>query len=248
MIRIPILMYHSIDDSLAAACVSPKCFEKQMAYLKHVGYQAVDLDAVFSYMTIGAPLPSKPIVITFDDGYRDNMENAYPILKKYGMCATIFLTTGYLGYSNNWCASDGVTQRPLMTWKEVKEAAKESFLSFQPHTCSHPKLTQIPVEQMREELIRSKLAIEDKLGEPCHHFAYPYGDLNETVRDMVKEVGFRTACSTQWGHNRQGDDLFSLYRIGVRNQIKLSDFKRVIGEPPSIWKYYWLRLKSRLHS
>ena len=90
MIRIPILMYHSIDDSLAAACVRPKCFEEQMAYLKHVGYEAVDLDAVFSYMTIGVSLPSKPIVITFDDGYRDNMENAYPILKKYGMCATIF--------------------------------------------------------------------------------------------------------------------------------------------------------------
>ncbi len=248
MIRIPILMYHSVDDSLAAACVHPEHFEQQLAYLKRVGYQAIDLDVVFSYMTEGGALPLKPVVITFDDGYRDNLKNAFPILKKYNMRATIFLATGYLGHSNGWCAADGVTQRPLMTWKEVNEAAKESLLSFQPHTCSHPKLTKIPVPQVREELVRSKLIIEDKLGRSCHHFAYPYGDFNEIVRSIVEEVGFRTACSVRWGRNQRGDDLFALYRIGIRNQDKLSNFKRAMGEKPSPLKYYWQRIKSVMQS
>lgn len=110
MIRILILMYHSIDDSSAAACVAPKRFGAKVAYLKQVGYQAVNLDAVCklygagSFPTFetnccsGCFVPQR--VITFDDGYRDNLEKAYPILKKYEMCATIFLPTDHLGFSN----------------------------------------------------------------------------------------------------------------------------------------------------
>lgn len=245
MIRIPILMYHSIDDSSAAACVTPKRFEEQMAYLRRVGYQAVNLDAVCGYMAQNASQPFKPIVITFDDGYRDNLEKAYPILMKYEMCATIFLATDHLGFSNRWNAGEGVPQRPLMTWEEIREAAKEPLFSFQSHTSSHPKLTRIPISQVREEMLRSKQVIEDRLGRPCYHFAYPYGDFNEDVKKVAEETGYRAACSTRWGHNRPGDDLYSLYRIGIRNEDRLRDFKRVLGGPPPLWKYYWLRFKAK---
>ncbi|RNC69643.1 MAG: polysaccharide deacetylase family protein [Desulfuromonadales bacterium] len=246
MIRVPILMYHAVDDDPAAACVRPSRFEEQMAYLSKAGYVSVDLDAVHDYLSQGATLPQKPIVITFDDGYRDNVEIAYPILKKYGMCATIYLATGHLGYSNRWNAGDGVAQRPLLTWEEVCSAAGNPILSFQAHTCSHPKLTRIPPDQVREELGRSKQMIEERLGRECHHFAYPYGDYDDTVRDAAEEAGFLTACTTRWGHNRPGDDLFSLYRIGVRNGDSLRDFKRILGEPPPLWKYYWLRLRAKV--
>ena len=245
MIRIPILMYHSIDDSSAAACVRPKRFEEQLAYLKRVGYEAVDLDTVYRYMTEGASISLKPIVITFDDGYQDNLKNAYPLLKKYGMCATIFLATDHLGASNRWNAVEGVPQRPLMAWQDIREAIRDSLLSFQAHTCSHPKLTHIPISQAREEMLKSKETIEDRLGRPCHHFAYPYGDFNETLITVARKAGFRTACSTRWGHNRPGDDLYSLYRIGIRNEARLSDFKRALGGPPPLWKYYWLRFKAK---
>jgi peptidoglycan/xylan/chitin deacetylase (PgdA/CDA1 family) len=245
MIRIPILMYHSIDDSSAAACVRPKRFEEQLAYLKRVGYEAVDLDAVYRYMTEGASISLKPIVITFDDGYQDNLKNAYPLLKKYGMCATIFLATDHLGASNLWNAVEGVPQRPLMTWEEIREAARESLFSFQSHTSSHPKLTRIPISQVREEMLRSKQIIEDRLGRPCHHFAYPYGDFNDDVKKVAEETGYRTACSTRWGHNRPGDDLYSLYRIGISNENRVPDFKRVLGGQPPLWKYYWLRFKAK---
>ena len=246
MTRIPILMYHSIDDSSSAACVRPKRFEEQLAYLKRVGYEAVDLDTVYRYMTEGASISLKPIVITFDDGYQDNLDNAYPVLKKYGMCATIFLATDYLGATNRWNEAEGVTQRPLMAWEDIRQALKSPLLSFQPHTCSHPKLTHIPLAQARQEILRSKQAIEDQIGTSCHHFAYPYGDFNGPVMELAKEVGYRTACSTRWGHNRRGDDLYSLYRIGIRNEARLSDFKRALGGPPPLWKYYWLRLRARL--
>ena len=245
MIRVPILMYHSVDDDSAAACVRPDRFREQMAYLKGAGYEAVDLDAVHGYMTGRATLPGKPIVITFDDGYRDNVEIAYPILKDYGMCATIYLATGHLGYTNRWNAAEGVTQRPLLTWEEVRVAANDPLLSFQAHTRTHPRLSTLPLNQAREELALSKQVIEEQLGRPCHHFAYPYGDFNDAVRDAAEEAGFHTACSTRWGHNRPGDDLFSLYRIGMSNGDSLKDFKRILGEPPPLWKYYWLRIKAR---
>jgi peptidoglycan/xylan/chitin deacetylase (PgdA/CDA1 family) len=248
MIRVPILMYHSIDDSSDGACVRPQRFEAQMVYLRKAGYQTVDLDAVYGYLTRGIELPAKPIVITFDDGYRDNLVNAYPTLKKYGMCATIFLPTDYVGFTNRWNAAEGVTQRPLLNWEEIHALANDPLISFQAHTCSHPRLTQIPLNQVREELKQSKEDIEDHLGNACHHFAYPFGDFNDAVRDVVEEMGFHIACSTRWGHNRHGVDIFGLYRIGMRNQDSLADFKRVLGEPPPPWKYYWLRLKSNIMS
>jgi peptidoglycan/xylan/chitin deacetylase (PgdA/CDA1 family) len=246
MIRIPILMYHSVEDDFASACVRPANFEEQVAYLHKAGYRAVDLDAVYFHITEGRPLPSKPIVISFDDGYRDNLENAYPVLKRYGMSATIFLPTGHLGFSNRWNAAAGATQRAIMTREEVRSAANDPLLSFQAHTCTHPRLTEIPIKQAREEIKKGKKDMEDLLGKPCHHLAYPYGDFNDAVRDAAEEAGFLTACTTRWGHNRQGDDSFALFRIGVGNRDTLSDFRRILGEPPPLWKYYLLRLKSAL--
>jgi peptidoglycan/xylan/chitin deacetylase (PgdA/CDA1 family) len=248
MMRIPVLMYHSIDDSSAPACVKIRRFDEQMSYLKRSGYQAVHLDAVYEYLLQGASLPAKPVVITFDDGYRDNMLNAYPILKKYWMCFTIFLATDYIGSSNRWNASEGVVQRVILTWEEANDLAKDPLVSLQAHTCSHPRLTKIPMNRVREELIKSKQIIEDRLGRPCNHFAYPYGDFNDFVRNEVQGAGFHTACSTFWGHIRSGDDSFSLNRIGLRNQDNLSAFKRVLGEPPSLMECYWLRIKSILES
>jgi peptidoglycan/xylan/chitin deacetylase (PgdA/CDA1 family) len=246
VIRVPMLMYHSVDDDSAAACVRPHRFEEQLAYLRRSGYESVDLDALHGYMTQSVALPRKPIVITFDDGYRDNLERAYPILKKYGMCATVFIVTNYLGHSNRWDTPNGIHQRPLLSWEEVCAVADDPLISFHAHTCSHPRLTRIPLDEVREELAGSKQMIEDRLGRACHHFAYPYGDYDRVVRDAAEEAGFRTACSTRWGHNQPGDDLFSLFRIGVGNRDSLRDFKRILGEPPPRWKYYWLRLKRRV--
>jgi peptidoglycan/xylan/chitin deacetylase (PgdA/CDA1 family) len=245
VIRVPILMYHSVDDDSAAACVRPRRLDEQLAYLQKAGYAAIHLDALFAHMTEGSSMPPKPIVITFDDGYQDNLQKAQPILKKYGMCATIYLVTDLMGLSNRWNERDGTPQRPLLSWEEVRSAANDPSLSFQAHTCSHPRLTRIPPKQAREELGRSKKSIEDQLGMACRHFAYPYGDYNQAVRDSAEEAGFHTACSIQWGHNRRGDDRLCLFRIGVGNRDSLRDFKRILGEPPPLWKYYWLRLKTR---
>lgn len=225
----------------------PHRFREQIAYLKKAGYRAVSLDAVYNYFIGGASLPPKPVVITFDDGFRDNIENAYPILKEYGMCFTIFLPTGHVGFSNRWNAPEGITQRQLLTWEEVRLLANDPLISFCAHSCTHPKLTQITESQVRDELNRSKKELEGHTGRPCHHLAYPYGDSNEAVHRIAMETGFHTACTTMWGHNRQGCDLFALYRIGIRNEDTLSDFKRVLGEPLPLWKYCWRRLQSRLN-
>jgi len=239
-------MYHSIADRRAGACVRPRRFAEQMAYLQDVGYQSVHLDAVYDYLVIGGQLPLKPVVITFDDGYRDNVENAHGILDKYGMCGTIFLATGHVGHTNRWNAADGVPQRPLVSWTEVRDYAGGPVFSFQGHTSSHPRLTRLPVDRVRDEMARGKRELEERLGQPCYHFAYPYGDFNQMVQDAVREAGYRTACTTRWGHVRLGANLLCLPRIGVANGDRLSDFKRILGEPLSDSQYYWRRLKARL--
>ena len=243
MTRVPILMYHAVDDSPAGACVHPHRFAEQLAYLKRAGYQTIHLDELYGSLIHGSALPAKPLVITFDDGYRDNLQVAWPLLRQAGFKATIFLATGHLGSSNRWNAADGVPQRPLLDWDEVIEAAREPQLSFQPHTHSHPRLTRIPPAQADEELRRSKETLEQRLGKACPHLAYPYGDYNRAVRDLAEQAGYHTACTVQWGHNRAGQDPLALFRIGIRNQDRLADFKKSLGEPPPLWKYYWLRAK-----
>jgi peptidoglycan/xylan/chitin deacetylase (PgdA/CDA1 family) len=244
--RVPILMYHSIDDDDAAACVRPGRFDEQMAYLKKAGYRTIDLDTLYDHFSAGEEVTEKSIVITFDDGYRDNVEQAAPILERYGFCATVYLPTDHLGVSNRWNAADGVPQRPLLGWDEVRRLGSDSVLSFQAHSCSHPKLSRLPLGQMEREVRRCKDLIEERLGNPCHHFAYPYGDLSDAVRDIVGAAGFHTAVTTRWGHNRPGVDLLLLCRIGIANGHRLADFKRVLGEPISRGQYYWRRLKQRL--
>jgi len=220
--RPTILMYHSIDDSHSAISVSPAKFRAQLRYLKETGYQVLSLAELVSLLRAGRNLAPKTVVLTFDDGFVNNLTVALPILKDLGFKATIFVTTGHCGGSNVWGISSN-PRFPILTWSQVLQLSKEG-VEIGAHTLSHPKLTRIPLAQAREEIANSKEILEEHLEQAVLSFAYPNGSYNQQIRDLVEEAGFAVACTIESGTVRTNDDLFLLKRVYVRDNMSMAEF------------------------
>ncbi len=253
-VEIPILLYHIVDDLLSEKekdnCVTKESFEKQVKYLARKGYKAISLKELCDAFTGSTQLPEKPIIISFDDGYKDNYINAFPVLKDYGFTATIFIVTGLIGSTNIWDKDRGFPQRPLLSWHEI-EHMKGYGISFEAHTHSHQHLTKVNEDRLILELVENKEIIENRLGGNCDFFAYPYGEFNNGVRKKVDELGFRAACSVRVGLNRTGDDLLALKRIPAFDwdtPYRLH-YKLTLGiyewSLPVILRYYLNRLREK---
>src|SRR5271154_5469208 len=172
--RVPILMYHSISENLFGKShpyyqinTAPRIFVEQMRSLRCLGYKTLAPGEVVEGFQRGADL-AKTFVITFDDGYRDFVNEALPVLKECGFTATIYLATNRI--QDAPAKIDGAE---YLTWSEVRELSKEG-IEFGSHTVTHPILREQEPEQVRTELKGSKEIIEDKLGSRVVSFAYPY--------------------------------------------------------------------------
>jgi peptidoglycan/xylan/chitin deacetylase (PgdA/CDA1 family) len=212
-----ILTYHSIRDDNpgsrdrnALCIVSRSNFERHLKYLKSM-YKIVPVKEIAECIMKGKNPPGNCVAITFDDGYRDNLTNAYPVLKRHGCPATIFLCTGRMG-------KDG-----YLSWKDAEKM--DELVEFGAHTLSHPKLTEIDARDARREIVDSKKLIEKKLKRRVSVFAYPYGDFNGKVKNVVKEAGFSCAVSCISGGNDKNTGIFELRRIGVTHENDLTAFK-----------------------
>lgn len=224
-----ILMYHGIGEHgerPSRYVVPVKRFERQMAWLRRRGYNVMALEECLRCRAEFRLPPSKSVVLTFDDGYRDNVAHARPLLERLGMPATIFLVSA-AGERNTWSTTDGVAGRPLMSLDEARHALG-GVLSFGAHTRTHPKLTDLPRAEAEQEVVGSKQDLESALGVPVAAFAYPYGKLNDGVRQAVAEVGFAGACSVDPGRNRPSTDAFALRRIEIRGTYGLPRFATTV--------------------
>lgn len=211
-------MYHMIskpesDLEIKYAC-PPDAFEKHMSKLRQENFNLVSLKTIDDHINSGTAIPENSIAITLDDGFEDNYTHAYPILKKYNIPATVFLTTGHLGVSNNWMIKRGFPLRHMLNWEQITEMSKNDIL-FGAHTVNHPALPELDIERAYQEIIESKKAIEKELGCECNYFAYPFGLFSDRNRIQVKESGFNLACSTRSGFNTVERDPFVLHRIEV---------------------------------
>jgi peptidoglycan/xylan/chitin deacetylase (PgdA/CDA1 family) len=211
----PILTYHHIARPRRGArikglYVAPALFEQQLSELRAAGFASASLETLSTRDRMG-----RPVSLTFDDGFRDVLESGLPVLKKHGFNSVLFLVCELLGKTNEWQQRvDDVTE-PLMTEVEVCEWLNAGQ-QIGSHTLSHPRLTQIPLAVAREEITSSKKKLEDRFGVEVRHFCYPYGDLNESIRALVVEAGYRTACTTVTGINAPAADPFTLKRFTAR--------------------------------
>ncbi len=210
-------MYHMISEAESSseekyAC-PPALFERHLRYIKK-NYTPVSLDQIEAHLLTGKSLPDNAVAITLDDGFEDNYTNAYPLLKKYQIPATIFLTSGLMGGTNQWMSKRGFPERKMLNWQQIEEMNRGE-ISFGAHTVSHPKLSALSTEASRKEICQSKQTIEERLGGACQHFAYPYGLFTDETSNIVEKAEFTLACSTRSGFNNSERDPFILHRIEV---------------------------------
>jgi peptidoglycan/xylan/chitin deacetylase (PgdA/CDA1 family) len=216
---IPILLYHKIGSPPRGArvpgqYVPPRLFARHLDYLLGRGYTTISL---LDLGPTGSPPPpgKRPVVITFDDGYRCLHEHALPALSERGMTATTFVVVRGIGGSNVWEQAVGDVAEPMLSRAEMEEM-RGAGLEFGSHTLSHAHLTELSQGDARREISESRGELEQALGERCRTFAYPYGEWDRGVRDLVEEAGYEIACTTVRAAARPGDDPMALPRINVR--------------------------------
>jgi peptidoglycan/xylan/chitin deacetylase (PgdA/CDA1 family) len=215
---IPIICYHSIDESDSVISVSPKSFALQMRHLKALGYQAVSLREITDYVHKGFTTANRPIGIIFDDGYKNNYTEAFPVLQEVGFTATIFITTDYCGQINAWGPQHGSIPRlPMMTWNQIEELSRQG-IEIGSHTKSHPKLSELGMDKIRDELVGAKALLEDRIGKNIEFASYPYGNYNETVKQIAKSY-FKAVVSTRVGKVRKGSDPHALKRLNASGKL-----------------------------
>ncbi len=214
---VPILAYHDVSPEphprFRRYTVTVRQFASQMRWLSAGGYQTVDMDTLVHARTAGGPLPRRPVLITFDDGFQGCADHAVPVLRTHGFTAVFFLVAGFVGQTSQWMAGQGV-QLPLMSWATVRALANAGF-HCGVHSVTHPRLTALDPARRRAELVDARRRLEDELGRPARHFAYPFGDHDAAVRASAADAGYVTACSTRPGLSGVDDDLLALPRLTV---------------------------------
>jgi peptidoglycan/xylan/chitin deacetylase (PgdA/CDA1 family) len=223
---LPVILYHSIDDSCSYLSTSRKIFEVQMKYLKSQGFKSVSMDRLMTLKYSGRQAPAKSVVLTFDDGLRNFRTNAWPLLAHLGFSATVFVPTNFIGGESSWYADFGLAPMPMMDWSELREV-KEQGADIQSHGCSHRELNRLSLSKIRREVRESKDTLEQALGCPVNHFCYPFGEENEEVRSVLKEAGYQSGSSVVQGLYRFQDDPYSIKRLGL-DLITLHDAKTAV--------------------
>jgi len=208
--RVPVLIYHSVDDSASPVSIHPHAFREHLEVLRDAGCRTTTVSEVVDGLRRDGSAPDGLVALTFDDGFESVYAEALPILEEFGFTCSVFLATEYVGKTCTWEKERGVPDLPLMSWKMAKEMGRLG-IDFQSHSATHPHLRSLPAERIRKELRRSREAIEDELGTRCDILCYPYGEFDQRVAALLPAEGYVAGFGcTYWG--RPG--IFSLKRIG----------------------------------
>lgn len=183
--------------------VSPQLLEDELAQMRDAGVQTVDLDAVVAYLRGTLTLPDRAAVLTFDDGYVDNYEQAFPLLRRYGMVGTFYIVLDFVG-------------RPgYMSWDQLREMAAGG-MSIQAHSASHADLSLASGAALERQLVEPKRRIEEEVGRPVLHLAYPSGRYNQRAMAAAAAAGYSTAVTTNHGTVLSASRLLDLPRVRAR--------------------------------
>ncbi len=212
--HVPILTYHSLDDSGSVISVAGAEFSRQMKMLREWGYTGMRLGDLLDVWEGKAEPPNNPVVIVFDDGFRTILDYAAPALDEIGFGATVFVVADYCGRKSDWPGQPPEAPRlPLLSWDDLKSLANSGF-EIGAHTLTHPPLTRISIEEAEKEIAGAKQVIEDKLGTPVKTFAYPYGLSDRLRRDIAKKQ-YQGACGVDLRVASRNDDRYDLPRVDM---------------------------------
>ena len=212
-------MYHYLSAPPAGAdairrdlSVSAEQFEAHLAYLRQAGYQTISFQQLSFALSRQNHLPDKSIIITFDDGYRDNYVNAFPLLREYGYTATFFVFNQPIDTYNV----------DYLTWEMVIEMHKGG-MEFGSHSYSHPDLRNRDTDFLVYQILGSKEAIEERTGEPVRFFAYPSGRYDDLTIRVLESAHFWGAVTTAWGAQQSYTRRFEMPRLRVRGSDTAHD-------------------------
>ena len=210
--RIPIITYHSIDDSGSVVSTKPSVFRQQMSKLSESGYRTITVGDFTDEVAAGRWPAAKTVILTFDDGFENFLSEAAPVLQEHSFTATVYLVTDRCGHFNDWSGNPQELPRsPLLSWTQIRELSAAGF-EFGSHTVTHPDLTTLDPDAVEDEISRSKIAIEDEIGKEVKSFAYPFGRMTSAVRGAVENL-YDSAGSTNLGKVTGRSDFHSLERI-----------------------------------
>jgi len=235
---VPVLNYHQVEEKNGnPLTLWPDQFETQMSYLADEGYTSITIDEMMDALENGTPLPDKPVIITFDDGYADNYEYAYPILKKYGFKATIFLIYDFTNAYPNY-----------LTWDQINEMKESGLIRFESHTMTHANLAELTsTDELRHEIADSHDLLSDKLGYDMHYIAYPGGRVNAEIEEITRAAGYRGGFTVHYGLSTPEEGRYQMDRIPIfgANTHTLTRFKLRLAFAPLIAPLEDLRLALR---
>jgi peptidoglycan/xylan/chitin deacetylase (PgdA/CDA1 family) len=218
-----VLTYHRVSDEPDELAVSPVHFSEQMAILRDSDFEIRRLCDALDAPDLGR---SRTVCVTFDDGYRDNLTNALPVLREHGVPATIFLPTAIIDGEERyrWYADPPAA----LTWDEVRELQREGLVDFQAHTVTHPLLPGIDDDQARIEIVTGRGILEQRLGREVTCLCYPGGRYGEREMRLAEEAGYRLAVTTRPGVNGPGTPVFALRRTVVHGEDDAARFRSVL--------------------
>jgi peptidoglycan/xylan/chitin deacetylase (PgdA/CDA1 family) len=223
--RLPILMYHRIADAgpeeLRRYRLEPAEFERQLDHLRREGYRGVTLEEWRVACERRRPLAGRAVLLTFDDGYSDFASSAWPLLRRYGFPATVFLVAGEMGGSSSWDRELGETS--LMSWREARRLRSRG-VEFGSHTVTHPMLASLSNAEVVREAVRSRTLIAEHLGSPPAAIAYPYGDCDGAIAHLMGACGYTFGLTCDDGHAELEQSLLLMPRIEVRGDQRFEDF------------------------
>ena len=221
---IPILMYHRIADIPGDRnALPPAKFAEQMQYLQRNNFTTISLQELYDYYTCGKALPPNSVLLTFDDGYLDNLETGLPILLQYKQRAIVFPIAMWIGRQNEWeCFSKAATRTMSLPELQQWQLAGMEIAS---HTMNHPFLTNCTPADLIYELAESKAFFESALQQPIDFLCYPYGRFNAEVSAAARQAGYKAAFAIFDGTPWKKIDLFSLPRIPIPARQSLWEFK-----------------------
>lgn len=230
---LPILMYHRVTPEPPVAgrryCVSPQAFEAQLQYLRDQGFYSVGVEAWAEAIRTRRPLPGRAVALTFDDGYQDFLTHAWPLLKRYGFSASVFLVTDAVG-SWNWWDREAAERCALLTWGEVLRLQDQGVV-FGSHTTSHRPLSTLSFNEIVREGARSRAVLARRLKHPVWTMAYPYGVADRTVEQLTGGCGYLYGLTVSCTWAGLQHRLLALPRQEIAWTDTLESFARKVAPP-----------------